>query len=223
MNGMGTCSTCDLGMAARQAGRPCPFISRERAAGELIYLEGEPAIRCWFVKRGSVALTRELDDDHGEGRVRAVRFAGTLIGLEALCGGGHYLDSARALSDLTLCSAPQSSLDSWLGPRPSPARAALEVALRGECFQVMRRAAPDGNAQKRLASWLHTHTGDAATATLPRRVAADLLGMRPETLSRALAGLSRRGLIRVTRRRIDVLDPAGLAAAAGHAEPGGDS
>ncbi|HTM20802.1 MAG TPA: Crp/Fnr family transcriptional regulator [Kofleriaceae bacterium] len=214
---MNSCSTCEIGSCARQGRQACPYVPRERAAGELIYLEGEPAVRCWYVKRGTVALTRELDDDHGEGRVRAVRFPGSLVGLEALVGG-HYMDSARAITDVTLCSASRATVDAWLGPRPSPARATLELALRTECFQVMRRAAPDGNAEKRLAAWLHGQPPEASTWTLPRRVAADLLGMRPETLSRALAGLARRGLIRVTRRRVDVVDAAGLATAAGHTD-----
>jgi len=211
------CSQCELGVASRHgSGQACPFVDRERQADELIYLEGEPAHYAWFVKRGTVVLSREIDDSHGEGRVRAVRFPGSFIGLETLVSS-RYIDTARAITPVTLCGAPRQAIDMWLGNRQTPARAALEIELRSACLEVTRRAAPDGNAEKRVAGWLVNEGPTGATLTLPRRVAADLLGMRAETLSRALASLAKKGAIKVTRQDIEILDADQLAEIAGQA------
>jgi CRP-like cAMP-binding protein len=208
------CSSCPLGRSARGLNQVCPFVPRQRGPRELIYIEGEAASCAWFIKRGRVALTRELDDGHGEGRVRTVRFAGNMIGLEALAGD-RYRDTARAIAPTVLCGAPRVTLDAWLGPPGAPARTVLALALRGENDELMRRAGPDGNAEKRVAGWLRKEAADRTTLLLPRRIAADLLGMRPETLSRALRALARRELIRTTRREVEILDPIGLAEVAG--------
>jgi CRP-like cAMP-binding protein len=60
-----------------------------------------------------------------------------------------------------------------------------------------------------VASWL-LEQGDDRSAPLPRNVVAALLGMLPETLSRALASLASRGLIAVSRKHVEVLDAAAL-------------
>ena len=183
----------------------CPFVDRARAAGELVYLEGEPAQQVWFVKQGTIALLRKGGENHAEGRVRAVRFAGSFIGLEALVAE-RYLDSARATSDAILCGTTRAGLDGWLEPRDGPARVVLELTLRAQCWELPRRAPPDGSAVERVAGWLWEEGQRGATLGLPRHIIADLLGMRPETLSRAIATLVDRGLIAATRNEIAILD-----------------
>jgi CRP-like cAMP-binding protein len=65
----------------------------------------------------------------------------------------------------------------------------------------------------RVAAWL-LDAAPGEMGALPRHVVAELLGMQPETLSRALAALAEAGAIEVTRRRIDVRDHAALEDAA---------
>ena len=50
---------------------------------------------------------------------------------------------------------------------------------------------------------------------MPRHVVASLLGMVPETLSRALAQLARTGAIEVTRQAVRIRDSQALKEAAG--------
>ena len=201
-------------MASTAGSKPfCPFVDRTRAAGELIYLEGEPAQQVWFVKQGTIALLRKGGENHAEGRVRAVRFAGSFIGLETLVTD-RYLDSARATTNVILCGTTRAGLESWLGPRDTPARTALELTLRAQCWELPQRAPPDGSAVERVAAWLCEEGQRGATLTLPRHVIADLLGMRPETLSRAIATLADRGVIAATRSEIAILDGTRLGALA---------
>ena len=62
---------------------------------------------------------------------------------------------------------------------------------------------------KRVAAWLSDESRNASTLALPRRILADLLGMRPETFSRALTALADRGAILVTRTTLRIIDEAG--------------
>ena len=210
------CSQCAVGLASGLgSGGFCPFVDRNRKAGELLYLEGEAAGHIWFVKRGTVVLTRQdrPGAGSGEGRVHAVRFPGTFIGLEALVTGS-YVDTARAATDVVLCGATRDGMDAWLGPKGTPSRTALEVTLRTSCRDQIRRSGADGSAVSRVASWLADEGPRGVTLSLPRRVIADLLGMRPETLSRALATLTQRGAIETTRTTLRITDADRLLEAA---------
>lgn len=208
------CSACPVGCASHAQGTTCPFVDRSRRAGELIFLEGDPADRVWFVKQGTVLLSRQGTDDRGEGRVRAVRFAGSFIGLEALVTE-RYADTARASSDAVLCGITRQKIDVWLGPERAPARVALEASLRADTSDLPRLAQTDGSAVERVAAWLHAEGPRGATLTLPRKVVADLLGMRPETLSRALATLAECNAIRLSRTTLTITDEVALRQAAG--------
>ena len=62
---------------------------------------------------------------------------------------------------------------------------------------------------------LNSQLKNLAKHLLPRRILADLLGMRPETFSRALTALSERGAIAVTRTTLRIADQETLAEIAG--------
>lgn len=74
-----SCSTCPCGQAAavRWGGR-CPLIDRKRQRDETLALEGQPIETVWFVKRGTVILSRTGPD--GIERPRLVRGPGSLSG-----------------------------------------------------------------------------------------------------------------------------------------------
>ena len=99
------------------------------------------------------------------------------------------------------------------GAVSAPANAVLECVLLALSGDSPRRAGADGSARQRVAGWLLDQPRKQGPG-LPRNVVADLLGMLPETLSRALASLAEGGAITVTRRRVEVRDVAALEAAA---------
>lgn len=204
-----SCADCEVG-AASGAGRGqfCPFVDRSRRAGEIVYLQGLPASHVWFVKAGTVVLGRE---SLKASRVRAIRFPGSFVGLEALVGES-YRDTARAATDVVLCGATRDGMDAWLGPPGTPARTALELSLRASYGDLVRGASADGNAVSRVAAWLLDPGSRRIVIALPRHLFADLLGVRQETLSRALASLAEAGAVSVTRTAIDVLDERLLGA-----------
>jgi CRP-like cAMP-binding protein len=206
-----SCADCEVGIASGHGqGRLCPFVGRARPAGDLLYLQGLPATHVWFLKRGTVVLTRE---SRGSSRVRAIRFPGSLLGLEALVGES-YCDTARAATEVVLCGATIEGMDAWLGPHGSPARTALVLSLRASYGDVVRGASTDGNAVSRVAAWLLDPGSRRLVTALPRHMFADLLGVRQETLSRALASLAESGAVAVTRTSIEILEERLLAAIA---------
>lgn len=208
------CARCPIGKAAGvgQGGR-CPMSDRPRAAGTFLYSEGETVDKVWFVKQGTVVLSREADDRRGRGVAWAIRRAGTLLGVEGLVRR-TYLDSARAVTDVTLCSASREEIEAWVDAREPAARALLDLVLRAQAHDFPRRARSEGNAVKRVARWL-LDEGPESAAGIPRTVLAELLGMLPETLSRALAALVARGALETTRRSIRIAGVEALNEAAG--------
>ena len=204
------CRRCPVGIASGIAERGrCPFVPRKRAAGAVLHVAGDGVDRVSFVKKGAVLITRSVDEERVEGTPWAIRRAGTFLGLEGLLGT-HHLDSARALTDVTLCSATLEAVEAWLAARRTGARVLLDSVLRSTTRERPLRGNADGTAPRRAASWLLENADRWFTGATSRRVMAGLLGMRPETLSRALRTLAQRGAIRHGRTSIEILDRARL-------------
>jgi CRP-like cAMP-binding protein len=188
------------------------MVDRRKPAGTCLFVAGEPADTLHYVKHGAVALSRASLDKQGEGTPHAIRRAGSLVGVEALVRD-TYLDTARSVTDVTVCIAQRSDMLAFLD-RTGAARALLELVLRASCADNPRRATADGSAPQRVAEWLLDGTERKAVRSIPRSVVAGLLGMKPETMSRAVASLAKRGAIVTNRMRIEVVDRALLRAIA---------
>lgn len=214
-----SCASCPAGLVAGlERGDHCPLTDRRRRAGSIVHLEGGRAEVVSFVKRGTVVLTRGGTGNGAAARPHAVRGPGEFLGLEGLVRD-NYLDTATVTADAVLCSAPREHFDAWLGGRGSPLRMAFEQVLRAACHDVPRPASVDGSAVARVARWLLAEGGERVDGSVPRRITAGLLGMTPETLSRALATLSARGVIVTTRRELRVRDVGALRALADEPDP----
>ena len=199
------CATCPIGAAAGVGhGGRCPLVDRKRRAGAYLYVEGSAAEKVWFVKQGSVVLSREGDERGGEGIAWTVRGAGAMLGAEALVRP-TYVDSARAVTDTTVCTASREAMSQWMGSREGAARTVLDLVLLAQSVDAPRRSGSDGSAVRRVAAFL-LEDPRGTSPDLPRRVIAGLLGMLPETLSRALKVLADRGVIETTRRSLRIVD-----------------
>jgi CRP-like cAMP-binding protein len=111
---LGSCCKCHIGQAANvENGGICPFVPRDTAAGESIFDEGDPADRVWFVKQGAVIVSRSCCDNGGGDEARKIEIEGAVLGVEALFRD-TYLDSVRALTRVTLCSASRHVVNGWL-------------------------------------------------------------------------------------------------------------
>ena len=200
------CQFCALGQACQDH---CSFANGSYPAGHVFFHQGDPQQAAHFVKRGLVLLT-ECDAD-GELVNQTLRPAGSLLDAQVASGRAHRA-TAIASTSVEVCSLALSAFKGWLGPRQSPARALLELAL-AEAFASEREAARSRrSAVAKVASFLLEHLveGEQRPLALQHRLIAGLLGIRAETLSRALAELRDAGAV-VGSRRVQIRDRAVLA------------
>lgn len=184
------CSDCTLGRA-----NPCPFHETRLAAGSVLIAQGEKPDRVWLLRRGTVLVSTVSGT--GEETQCALRGPGSLIGLEALRDDAAGYQ-AWTLSDAVVCGLSSERFRSWVGPRDNPLGVVLDLALDEVAERGEERIALAGRTVERVARFL------VARRRLEKRdrplriqhqLLARMLGMRAETLSRALGKLRDAGAI----------------------------
>ena len=183
-------------------------------AGVTLAVEGADAERIWYVQQGSLALFREGREQDGAGIPWAVRRVGSLVGEECLVQSA-YADTAVTLTPVTLCGASRESFLAWIAQVGSTASmTVMGLVIQARCAEGPRPTAAAGTAVQRVARWLADESRGGTAPKIQRRVVAGLLGMLPETFSRALASLVALGAIETTRKEIRVRDAQALLVAA---------
>jgi CRP-like cAMP-binding protein len=186
--------------------------------GKTIVTEGAPAEAAFCVESGVVKLTRT--GDRGDVQVIRLLAPPQVCGLRPIIAGDDFAVTATALVDAMICCVPRELVLELLEKSPSFARATLRYLayeLRKSENILMVRS--QRSVRRRVADILlllngHTIHGEVWDP-LPRFQAkrkdiAEMVGVAPETLSRTLAEFARDGIIRLTRRRLDLVDVAAL-------------
>jgi CRP/FNR family transcriptional regulator, dissimilatory nitrate respiration regulator len=194
--------------------------------GEAVFSHLEPARELVILAQGDAALGRKQADGsfHTE---RSVHGPAWLDASSAWLEGAHLQD-AVALSPCQVVGVPSSALQAVL--LDHPALAPQLLASQGQQVHTLIEVIHDlmhKDAEGRFAAWLLQRCSsggsdasgddaDAATVTLHERkrdIAAQL-AITPETLSRLLRQLKRKGLIDVLGYTVRVLDVPRLRALA---------
>lgn len=195
---------------------------RELPAGSLLVSSREPARDLCLIARGDAALGSAPPDGsfHPE---RSVQGPGWLDASSAWLGGMPAQD-AVALSDVVLVTLPRSDLQALMLRHPELARRlVVTLARQVQSLTLATHDLMHKDAEGRFAAWLLQRCAGGAqsdgsvTVSLNerKRDIASQLAITPETLSRLLRQLSRKGLIYVTGYTVKVLDIAALRALAG--------
>ena len=172
-----------------------------------------------IVSRGTLAVRSTFED----GRRALTDFMVPGEVLHAGADGNRSERELTASSDFLLCLVPDLEADF-----DSADCRCLERYLRSDAIDhiealrdrvaALARLDPTERIAYLLLGLRERMNPDGKTIDLPfsRSDIADLLGMRAETVSRSLRALERGGLIRRDGpKRIEILDPSGLAATAG--------
>jgi CRP-like cAMP-binding protein len=186
--------------------------SRTLQPGDDLFTEGEPSSRVWFLHRGWVRMRVHSSGGHEATAV--------ILGPGELCAAAPlhqaaYSCTVTALTEAVATGAPAQAFEAFL---KSDGRAALRMAecMAARVQEIAELKAINGErAALRLTltlAWLCRKIGPRLPAT--RALLADLTGLRAETCSRALSGLRKKGLVRVSPRVVHVLQPAKLVALA---------
>lgn len=191
---------------------------RHYGAGQVIYLEGEPAEAVYILEKGWVKATRMSSD----GREQAMLFLRPveIFGDVAVFTGSPYPGTVTTLEEVDVWVAPAQILLDLT--RRSPELAMAVIQRLGERVLHYIHLVEDlslKSVEARLANTLlqnaELHEGQLI---VPRRVwttydeMAVRLGTVRDVLSRALKTLEAEGLLKVERRQIILLDREGLAA-----------
>jgi CRP/FNR family transcriptional regulator len=197
--------------------RHVPVTRRRLEAGQHLYRAGQPFNALFLVNVGCLK-TCELSDD-GREQVTGFRMRGDLIGAESIGLHGYACDVVAL-----------EASEVWELPYPPMLTACLRVAelqarLTSALAEEIRRdrswmlALGTLGAERRVASFLldlaarYGRLGFSARHFILRMSRADIasfLALKHETVSRVLSRLQERGLIRVERREIRILDADGL-------------
>jgi CRP/FNR family transcriptional regulator, anaerobic regulatory protein len=187
--------------------------------GEYLYRPGDKLTGLFVVRSGSL---RSYASAAGGGE-QTVGFylPGELVGLDGL-EHDRYTCSAIALETTTVCELPITRLGELCGTLPSLHKQMLrlvgkEVSSDHETLLMLGSQ----NAEQRLATFLlslserFSKRGFSATEfklSMSRNDIADFLGIAVETVSRQFSSFQRQGIIRVSQRFVQILDPARLRA-----------
>jgi len=172
----------------------CPFHPSAFEPDVTVLHAGRLAEHMWFVRTGAVLMESVMDANGAAWSV--VRGPGSFVGWDAIEG---QPSACRAVTLLPseLCVVQSKHFRSWLGPASGPmgalfALARGEIAAAREDVQMVH-----GTATERVARFLLDRRNGRAVVGAPAslQLLARVLGMRPETLSRAVADLRRAGAL----------------------------
>lgn len=187
-------------------------------AGQVIYLEGEPAEVLYILENGWVKAIRMSP----EGREQAMLFlmSGEVFGDVAVLTDTPYPGTVVALEPVDVWTVEKPVLLGLINQYPELAVAVIRRLGERVLYYVgLVEDLSLRSVEARVAKTLLQHAnvlGDRLA--VPRRMwttfdeMATRLGTVRDVLSRALKTLEEEGLLRVEKHEIVILDPDGLAA-----------
>lgn len=181
---------------------------RHFVAGEVIFLEGEPATGLWIVETGAVKIFK-LSEEGGEHILHLRGPGNTFNDIAALDGGGNPASAAALSAEVTLWLLPAHAIHYVLAHNP---RVALNVIQRlSQRVRTLVAQIEDlalHSVIVRLARFLLKQAGDASLVGpgITRTAIAAHINTTPQTISNVLHTLEDAGAIRFDRHRIVIVD-----------------
>jgi len=186
-------------------------------SGQPLFHEGDPANRVFTVTRGALKLYKLLPD--GRRQITGFMFPGDFLGIAV---DDEHAFTAEAMADSQLCWFPRNRFSDFVDAHPNLERELYRIAAH-ELAAAQRQMVLLGRktATERLASFflgllarVEKTEGPTRMIDLPmsRLDIADYLGLTKETVSRVLAALKSKRIIRLDALdRVEVLDRLALA------------
>ena len=213
------CTLADLclphGMCQEELERLDSIIVRQQPLqpGTHLFRPGDKSHALYALRSG--ALKSYCITEDGEEQVLGFTLPGELTGMDGL-SGGSYDSVAVVLETSSICELPYNKLEALCGELPSLQRQLLSVVSREiTTDQHMLMLLGKRTAEERLASFLlslssrYKQRGLSATEfNLPksRQDIGNFLGLAIETVSRLFAQFQDKGVLKVNRRQITILN-----------------
>lgn len=227
-----SCQNCSLlqlclpmGLAEGDLERLDSIIQRRRPVqkGEYLYHMGDPFKAVYAVRSGSFKTFTNSHD--GEEQVIGFYLPGELMGLDAI-SANHHICSARALETTSVCEIPYERLEQLSSEIPGLQHHLFSILSQeiqhDQCKLMMVAKLP---ADVRVANFILNLSerfktrGYAAmdfNISMSRNDIANMLGLAVETISRILSQFQEKGLLRVERKHIEILNMENLRGISSH-------
>ena len=225
------CSTCNLrdlclpiDLTDAEMARLDELITRKSACrrGASLYRSGDKFHALYAIRTGFFK-TQILHED-GHEQVTGFQMAGEIIGMDAISGDVHTCD-AVALEDSEVCEIPFNRLEELSRELPSLQRHLHRILSREIVHdQGIMLLLGSMHAEERLATFfLNLSQRFAARGRSPtsiqlrmtRQEIGSYIGLKLETVSRALSHLQEAGVISIHNRSLEILSLTGLQACIG--------
>ncbi|MBL8309404.1 MAG: helix-turn-helix domain-containing protein [Burkholderiales bacterium] len=189
--------------------------------GTAIHRAGDPFRSVFYLKSG--AAKRMLIQEDGREQILGFPMPGDIVGMEAIDAGSHTT-TVVALDLCAVVEIPFEAIEALAAENPAVARFLyhrMSAALRDEHGWLAALGLL--NADERVAAFLldlsqrFSARGFSARRFMLRMTRAEIgsfLGLTLETVSRVFSRFQKVGLLKVTRRDIELLDLDALTALA---------
>lgn len=194
------------------------MVRRRYRKASVVFVQGEYGTRCYVILSGSVKISAYAPD--GREAVLAVLGPGDVFGELSLFDEAPRSADATAIDEAVLLSLDDRALTEAVRDHPELAMSLLQVLSRRLRFanERLQDAAffdVTGRVARRLADLSIQHgiggdNGVVVDVPLSQEALAKMIGATRESVNKALAGLTRRGLVRREGRRYVVTDVEGL-------------
>jgi CRP-like cAMP-binding protein len=192
------------------------------SAGDLLYSPHQPVETLFILKKGRVRIFRVSPD--GRALTTALITPGTIFGDMMLLGQQMHDNFAEALDDVVVCVMARADVHRFLLSDPRIAARISEILGR-RVAELERRLADTvfKSVPQRVAATLCLLAGEQPKRPLGRGVQlaltheqiAALTGTSRETATKVLGEYADRGLLRLGRGKVTILDPDTITAEAG--------
>ena len=187
---------------------------QSRSRGTVLFEQGEAAEFLHIILSGSVAL--EGKGENGTSTILEIMGPGDAFRASAVVLNQPNATGAWLMADSKLLLIPAAEFRAALAQDPGLTQSALELmakqfkSVADQVLDLKLRDAPRRVARFLVQRLEPEQAGGFVELPEPRGALAARLGMRPESLSRALHALQEAGLVRLTGRRVEVRDRKGL-------------
>jgi len=177
-------------------------------AGKALFQEGDPCTHFPLLVDGVIRATKRGVDGHEILLYRLHPGEICVITVVSLLGGTPYPAMAVADTELTLFGVPRALfLDLVLTSPPFRTVVFQFLSIRMAHLMALIDDVVFRRLDQRLAAQLLVHNGPIRVT---HQMLADELGTTREVVSRTLEGLKERGLVRLGRKHIEVVDRSAL-------------
>lgn len=182
--------------------------------GRVFYAPEETGEVLFLLKKGRVQLYRLSPE--GKKLVVAVLEPGSFFGEMSLVGQGMHNTFAEAIDDCLICVMSRLDVERMLTSKPKVAIRFMEaMAQRLQTAEAQLEDLAFKSIPTRLAALLlrlaRREDGGQRVDGFTHQELAEMLGTYRETATQTLNDFKERGWIEIGRKRIELLDPEGLA------------